>query len=158
MTERLRYTGEWPPLDVLRKFPNWEYALDEEGFEEQDETTLRPEPEQRWITGNTAYTAGKATQADGTERDVIFELMEGQIDAVHVFVNPVDTWRVVKHRHAWNPYKVIWKPYVMAWLPEEENPPPLTDATVYPLRVKSVLSFEGTGEFLETTVGLKRDS
>jgi len=29
-------------LDDLKKYPAWEYALDEEGEEDQDETTVRP--------------------------------------------------------------------------------------------------------------------
>jgi hypothetical protein len=35
----LRFTGDFPPLDVLERLPNWENALDEEDVEGQDETS-----------------------------------------------------------------------------------------------------------------------
>ena len=38
----LRFTGEWPPVELWAEQPNWEYALDEEDVQGQDETTLRP--------------------------------------------------------------------------------------------------------------------
>ena len=44
---RLRFTGEWPPPGVWLQYPNWEYALDEEGAPGHDETTLRPSDERQ---------------------------------------------------------------------------------------------------------------
>ena len=41
--------------------------------------TIRPQPEQRRITAKTAFTAGRATQADGTVRVAIFSLIDGAI-------------------------------------------------------------------------------
>lgn len=62
--KRLRYTGRFPPLRELR-FANWELALDEEGRKGQDETTLRPAVEQRYISRYTAWTAAQAKLSDG---------------------------------------------------------------------------------------------
>jgi hypothetical protein len=62
--KRLRYTGRFPPLRELC-FANWELALDEEGRKGQDETTLRPCLEQRFIARETAWTAAEARLADG---------------------------------------------------------------------------------------------
>jgi hypothetical protein len=52
---RLRYTGRFPPLRELR-FANWELALDEDGRPGQDETTLRPALEQRYVSRDTAWS------------------------------------------------------------------------------------------------------
>jgi len=89
--------------------------LDEEGVEGQDETTIRPQPEQGSITVDTAFTAGTVTQADGTVRDPILSVMDGQIVAVDVV--------------------------------------PLTDASVFPLRVRSVLPPKGPRSPLDILVG-----
>ena len=61
---RLRYTGRFPPLRELR-FANWELALEEEGRPGQDETTLRPCLEQRYIARETAWTAGEMRLSGG---------------------------------------------------------------------------------------------
>ena len=64
--QHLRFTGDFPPLDVLERFPNWENALDEEEVEGQDETTIRPTEEQHVLTPEVVFTAGVIIQADGT--------------------------------------------------------------------------------------------
>jgi len=61
---RLRYTGRFPPLRELR-FANWELALEEEGRRGQDETTLRPALEQRYVSRTTAWTAAEMKLAGG---------------------------------------------------------------------------------------------
>jgi hypothetical protein len=35
MKERLRFTGENPPRSLWARYPNWENAIDEEGFADQ---------------------------------------------------------------------------------------------------------------------------
>ena len=47
MPREHRYTGEFPPIEVIARFANWDYALDEEGESGQDETTIRPEADSR---------------------------------------------------------------------------------------------------------------
>src|SRR5262245_52114629 len=49
MEERLRFTGENPPLSLWARFPNWQNAIEEETFPGQDETTLRPADNQQTI-------------------------------------------------------------------------------------------------------------
>jgi hypothetical protein len=51
----LRFTGEWPPQSLWSKYPNWEYALDEEDEPGQDETTLRPSENQSNIDDDVAF-------------------------------------------------------------------------------------------------------
>jgi hypothetical protein len=147
MRKKYRYTGEWPPLHVLNEFPNWEYALDEEGIEGQDETTIRPELEQNHITRNTVFTAGKVTQADGSAREAILTLINGDIDAVDIFINETDCWRVYRTPSGWQPFEEDW-------LPENQRMPVvlLTDSSVFPLHVRSVLTMGGTGKPLEIVI------
>lgn len=141
MTEKLRFTGEWPPASILTRYPNWEYALDEEGVEGQDETTLRPESQQAMITENTAYTAASANQADGTHRMAIVAIISGQIDAVDVFTNDRDAWRMGRNGNK-------WEPFIQTWLPEDERMPHvfLSDTNIFPLRVATLLPAEETGQ------------
>lgn len=62
---RLRFTGEAPPPELLESIPNWSHCLDEEYVEGQDESTLRPDTEQSFITDDTAATAVVGTDAAG---------------------------------------------------------------------------------------------
>jgi hypothetical protein len=147
MAEKLRFTGEWPPMRVLKAYPNWEYALDEEGVEGQDETTIRPEAQQNVISGDTAYTAAEARQADGTERRAIVAIVGGRIDAVDVYVTEVDTWRVGRVGDR-------WEPFLQSWLPESQRMPcvSLSDTTIFPLRVTTVLPEQPTGRPLSEEI------
>lgn len=141
MTEKLRFTGEWPPASILTKYPNWEYALDEEGVEGQDETTIRPEFQQKMITENTAYTAASVRQADGIERMAIVAIIGGRIDAVDVFINDSDAWRIGRNGNK-------WEPFIQTWLPDSERMPHvlLSDSSIFPLHVATVLPYENTEE------------
>lgn len=147
MANKYRYTGEWPPLEVFKKYPNWEYALDEEGVEGQDETTLRPELEQNYITDDTAFTAGRVKQADGTIRDAIIELIDETAYGVDVFINTSTTWRVVKSPSGWIPFD-------QNWLPEKDRMPvvKLADKSIFPMQVSTILPVKGTGKQVEFTV------
>jgi hypothetical protein len=53
MPKPLRYTGDWPPPNVLSQYSNWVFAYDEEGEDDQDETTVRPEEQQSFISHET---------------------------------------------------------------------------------------------------------
>lgn len=64
-SRRLRFTGVIPTLSAVRKFPNWTYALDEETVPGQDETTLRPDDDQRHISFATVCTRASAACAGG---------------------------------------------------------------------------------------------
>lgn len=148
MKDRLRFTGEWPPASLLNQYPNWEYAIDEEDVDGQDETTIRPETQQDVISENTAYTAATAKQADGTERTAIAAIVAGRIDAVDVFINDRDAWRIGRKGDE-------WEPFIETWLPENERMPHvrLSDEAVFPLSIETLLASEKTGRALTENIG-----
>lgn len=147
MTEKLRFTGVWPPLQIAKKYPNWEYALDEEDVKGQDETTIRPEAQQIAISDDTAYTMARAKQADGTDRMAIVAIVGGGIVAVDVYINARDAWRVGKNGDK-------WEPFIQTWLPEKDRMPfvSLNDAGIFPLRVTTILPADETGRPLEEQI------
>lgn len=54
-------------LDDIRQFPVWEYALDEEGEDGQDETTVRPCEISQVLAPSDIIVRTRFTLADGTE-------------------------------------------------------------------------------------------
>ena len=64
-----RFTGRPPPAEFLLRLPNWEFALDEEGVDGQDEYTLRPAREQGFLSDETFATAVEGKDAKG--RDIV---------------------------------------------------------------------------------------
>jgi hypothetical protein len=56
MKNHLRFTEAWPPIAVLVDYPNWVYALDEEGKPGQNETTIKPETQQLYVSQETCFT------------------------------------------------------------------------------------------------------
>src|SRR2546430_284657 len=107
-----RYTGEFPPVEVIAQFPNWDYALDEEGEPGQDETTIRPEAEQTFITEWTGFSAADARLASGEQFTALVELISSRVWGVNVF-QPPGSWRIHFHKPSG-----AWKPFVEQWLPE----------------------------------------
>lgn len=134
--EHLRYTGEWPPQDILERYPNWEYAHDEESIEGQDETTIRPSAVQSDLASGVAYTAGSVTQANGERLPAILELESGKIEGVTVYTRGAWAWALRRLGRAG-----AWTPITYEWLPESERPPSieLSDPTVFPLVIESKL-------------------
>jgi hypothetical protein len=105
----LRYTGENPPADVLARFPNWEFALDEEGIEGQDETTLRPADIQTRITEDIAATAADAWFPNGQSHIALVHF--NALDSTHICVyEPPADWLITC---AWQPRRWIEPPH---WL------------------------------------------
>ncbi len=141
MPRQHRYTGACPPLGVISQFPNWDYALDEEGEPDQDETTIRPEAEQTFITSRTAFSAADAWLANGEHFTALVEVLGGRIWAVNVFQSQ-GVWRVYFDQRSG-----AWQPFVQDWLPENERCPSvaLLDSSVFPLRVASGLPVGRTG-------------
>ncbi len=135
--ETPRFTGEWPPPSIWDEYPNWEYALDEEDIEGQDETTLCPSANVKYIDADTVFSAGDAQLANGEVLPALIELMSDEIVGIDVFVTAVDTWRVYL-----DPRNGLWKSFTQDWLPIEERQPSvaLTDTRVFPLSVESRLS------------------
>jgi hypothetical protein len=61
---RLRFSGWHIPFEHWDEHPCWEFALDEEGREGQDETTMRP-CDEPLITKFTDVAAAYAIAANG---------------------------------------------------------------------------------------------
>jgi len=156
MPKPLRYTGDWPPPDILRQYPNWTYALDEEGAEGQDETTLKPDYEQTWISSTAVFTAGEALLADGRSFPAIISIGKSGIDSVDVFESS-DPWRVLFDYPSQS-----WVAFIQTWLPEVERMPvvDMSDKRVFPLCIKTCLPRQRGGEPLKIEIlpdGSSRD-
>jgi hypothetical protein len=136
----LRFTGEYPPVDVLERLPNWEYAVDEENIDGQDETTIRPSNDQDLISNEVAFTAGVVWLANGTCLPAILEVNQDSIEGFTVYANGAWAWTL---RRLGRPPK--WEPITYDWLPEGERPVSvaLSDSTVFPLVVETTLPFAG---------------
>jgi hypothetical protein len=146
MTDRLRYTGCWPPAHILSQYPNWIFALDEEGVEGQDETTIKPETQQSYISEETCFTAAEAKQADTSVRTAIVRLEELLPSAVDVF-DGRDWWSVQRG------LSKKWEAVNEDWLPKDERRPnvSLSDQRLFPLVVQSKLP-RGDGKILVFSV------
>ena len=142
MPKPLRYTGDWPPPEVLRHYPNWVFAYDEEGEEGHDETTVKPEDQQLLISRETQVTAGTLLLADGRTLPAIVCIESGSPIGVSAFEERW-TWSVWRdHRRA------PWRPATQDYLPESQRLPSvsLSDSRVFPLRFATVLPRESGGE------------
>lgn len=135
MTERLRFTGDWPPPQYLKQYPNWGNAWDEEGEEDQDETTLKPSDEQRYIDDETAFTVAEATLADGKNCLAIIQVDCGDPQVIDVF-EAESPWRL-----SFSLPDQKWVPFVQSWLPLPQRMPSVSpdDPRIFPLRVISRL-------------------
>lgn len=143
---KLRFTGEWPPQELWARYPNWEYALDEEDLPGQDETTLRPAADQTVVGDEVAFTAGEVEQANGVRLPALIGLQGGTPGSFTAFVSEADGWTVM---HLGKPPS--WTCIVQDWLPEEERSShvSLADATVFPVVVRSRLPLAGGQRRLE---------
>ena len=145
MGKKLRFTGDAPPIHLWEQFPNWEYALDEEGEEGQDETTLRPAANQTSIDEHAAFTAGTATLADGTDLPALLEILQypESCEGVNVFIGPSDAWRLKRdsRSHCWSPFEETWLP------PKERRPAvSMGDPKIFPLKIRSRLPVRASCE------------
>lgn len=134
MENRLRYAGCWPPLATLAEYPNWVFALDEEGEQGQDETTIKPETQQLYISQETSFTAADVMLADGSSKTAVITLEDTIPSALDV-LDGQDWWSVQRGRGS------QWETVDNSWLPEEERRPgvSLRDKNIFPLSVKSRL-------------------
>jgi hypothetical protein len=134
---RLRFTGEDPPQDLWPEFPNWEYALDEEDVEGQDETTLRPASVQDRITDEVAFTVGLARCSNGRQLPALLEVCDQRVDGVTAYPPSGKPWRLAR---LGQPSR--WTPYLESWLPEEKRsfaPVSLAESELFPLIIESRL-------------------
>ena len=131
----LRYTGDWPPAAVLAQYPNWVFALDEENEEGQDETTIKPEDQQLYISEETSFTAANATQANGIMKTAIIRMEDTVPSAIDV-LDGTQWWSVQSG------VSKKWEAVNETWLPEKERRPSISlgDRDIFPLVIKSKLS------------------
>ena len=137
-SKKLRFTGEFPPIEILEQYPNWEYALDEEHLEGQDETTIRPSRDQTCINPSVAFARGTATLANGTRLPAVLEFNGNSIEGLTVHSQGQWAWSL---RRLGKPS--TWHAITYEWLPEEERPPTvLSDVgAVFPILVETLLPF-----------------
>jgi hypothetical protein len=142
MAKALRYTGDWPPPEVLRKYPNWVFAHDEEGEESQDETTIRPEDQQSFISHETQITAATLLLPDGRTLPALVCMDHGSPAGVSAF----------EERWSWSVWRdhgtTSWSPPNQDYLPEAERLPSvsLSDSRVFPVRFATLLPRESGGQ------------
>lgn len=138
MAKKLRFTGEFPPSKLWNEYPNWEYALDEETEEDQDETTLRPCSEKRFIPDDAAFTCGKAGQADGSTFPAFICVFNEEVkpDTVEVILSRKLSYTIVFNISArrWEPYASEWEVRAGRSLKVEPG-----DPKIFPLRVETLL-------------------
>lgn len=152
MYNNLRLTGENPSPELLEQYPNWEYALDEEAVEGQDETTLRPAGDQRVIGEYVCFTACTVWLNNGQEWPAFIELNDG-VGGVQILME--DQWYRLRRLVDRFEQFERWEPYVESWLPEEERdflPLSLADGSVFPLRFASRLPYYRTSLPIRVTI------
>jgi hypothetical protein len=151
MRDPLRITGDWPSPVLLDRYPNWENALDEEGVEGQDETTLRPSDDQTVIGASVPLSAGTVWLNDGRACPAIIEMVEG-VGGVN-FQLDGQWFRVIRWADRAGQFD-RWEPYVEDWLPEKERCPSvsLADARVFPLRFATRLPHYKTSSLIKVEI------
>lgn len=152
MNSNVRITGDNPSPKLLEEYPNWEYALDEEGIEGQDETTLRPAQNQSTIGEDIAITAGTAWLNDGRECPAIIEMIDN-VEGLQFCLE--GRWRRVVRWSGRTGEFERWEPFVEHWLPETERhflPLSLDDDNFFPLRFASRLPFHKTSAHIRIKI------
>jgi len=129
------------------RFPNWEYALDEEGEPGQDETTLRPGDERDFVI-EFGFTAAEVEQANGHRMPALLSI-NGDVDGLTAFTSDTGGWSV---RRLGNPAQ--WVCIDEDWLPEADRGPSVSfeDASVFPLHVRSHLPSRASGKPLQFAI------
>ena len=146
---QLRFTGDWPPPEILEQIPNWVYASDEEGIDGQDETTLMPEGTQDVVTRDTICTAGEVTLACG-ERFVAVVMFLPPLRAdLFDYFNGSEWVRSIRDHRTGR-----WQSFDQDWLPEGERMPTVAmgDTRIFPLRLRSRLALVNSGSPLDFKV------
>jgi hypothetical protein len=104
MAKKLRYTPGPPPLKVLAKYPNWRNALDEEGEDGQDESTIRPDDVSDHIGPETEFTAADITLVSGKRLPALLfgatDLWNGNAESIAVYEGS-QIWHLEFSDRAW---------------------------------------------------------
>ena len=151
MEERLRFTGENPPVDLWSRFPNWQSAYDEEGLPGQDETTLRPADNQVTIDDDVTFTAGDAVLANGQRVPALLGVLSGELGWVYVYPEPSQEicWMVT-----FDVPSQRWAAMNDEWFLEsaEVIRVPVKDSAVFPMKVMSRLRLDSSDRQISTTI------
>lgn len=106
MPKKLRYTPGPPPARVLNRYPNWLLALDEEGEDGQDESTVRPDTVSDHIGPQTQFTAADITLVSGKKLPALLvgmrELWNGNAEQITVYEGK-EAWDLELSDRAWWP-------------------------------------------------------
>jgi hypothetical protein len=110
------------------------FALDEEGEAGQDETTIKPETQQLYMSLETSFTTADVVLADGSAKTGMITL-ENTIPSGLDVLDGRDWWSVQRGPDS------KWETVDETWLPEGERRPgvSLRDKNIFPLSVKSRL-------------------
>jgi hypothetical protein len=132
-----KQVGDLTPSD-LEQYPTWEFAIDEEGEEGQDEETVRPRPEVEFADPGEGLFIVRAefAAADGTR--------------FHGFVSPHEE----RHVAGAQPTIVMDKAHVPFWFGIVPPTPARLDASyralsktpeaLFPLRYRALVEHAGT--------------
>jgi hypothetical protein len=149
--ERLRFTGENPPVRLWARFPNWQNAYEEEGLPGQDETTLRPADNQQMIDNDVSFTAGEAVMANGQRFPAMLGVLSGELGWVYVYPEPSQDvcWVLSFHvpSQRWAAMNDDWFLQGSAVMRV-----PVGDSAMFPIRVASRLPLERTGEIIAAEI------
>jgi hypothetical protein len=146
---RLRFSGWHIPFEHRDANPCWEFALDEEGEEGQDETTMRP-CDEPVITEYTDVVTARAIGANGVEFPAIvsLEYPDREANGVMIYVDRKFEGRVVEFSMRdgkWTEYES--KPnWYDAWTSAKYEP------GLLPVKLITVAKSKRTGKPLSFTV------
>lgn len=89
-----RYTGVLPPIDVIQSFTTWEFCLDEEGVEGQDESTIRPQDTSGILTCETNACSVRIQLANGLVTYGLIWMSDYNIESMRFHMNQSYAWLV----------------------------------------------------------------
>src|SRR4029453_14038477 len=92
MKERLRFTGNNPPITLSESIPNWQNAYEEETLPDQDETTLRPADTQLAIDDDVSLTVGEVVFANGQRVPASLEVLCDEVSSVYPEPQKDECW------------------------------------------------------------------
>ena len=146
---RLRLSGWHIPFEHRDANPCWEFAIDEEGEEGQDETTMRPCDELR-ITEYTDVATAEAVAANGARLPAVVSLAypDRAPKGVMIYVDREFGGRVVEfwmRDGRWTEYesRPSWCP---AWTSAKFEP------FLLPVKVVTLAASKRTGASLSFTI------
>ena len=151
MNDHFRFTGENPPPHLWVRYPNWQYALEEETEEGQDETTLRPADNQQTIDDDVAFTAGDALLSNGTSLSALLGVLSGELGWIYVYPDAQrDECWVLRY----DVPSSQWVAMNDDWFVQGEGIllVPLEGDGVFPLRVTSRLPLQQTGQSIDMPI------